>query len=81
MPPKPGIVVLHVEIGADSVPGKIRVIQGLGTERDRQAIESVEKWRFEPGVSAARRCWLQLSETGHGVAGSSLDSRAAWVRR
>jgi outer membrane lipoprotein-sorting protein len=51
MPPKPGIVILHVEISADGVPGRIRVIQGLGPDWDRKAIESVEKWRFEPGVS------------------------------
>jgi outer membrane lipoprotein-sorting protein len=51
VPPKPGIVILHVEISADGVPGKIRVIQGLGSDWDRKAIESVGKWRFEPGVS------------------------------
>lgn len=50
VPPKPGIVLLHVEISADGVPGRIRVIQGLGPDWDRKAIESVEKWRFEPGV-------------------------------
>jgi Gram-negative bacterial TonB protein C-terminal len=50
VPPKPGIVVLHVEISADGVPGKVRVIQGLGPDWARKGIESVEKWRFEPGV-------------------------------
>ena len=43
-----GIVILSVEVREDGKPHNIRVIDGLGHGLDENAMEAIEKWRFEP---------------------------------
>ena len=43
-----GIVLLSVEVREDGKPHNIRVIESLGYGLDENAIDAVEKWRFEP---------------------------------
>ena len=43
-----GIVLLSVEVREDGKPHNIRIIESLGYGLDENAIDAVEKWRFEP---------------------------------
>jgi TonB family protein len=45
-----GAVVVALVVGIDGKPHDIRVLQGLGMGLDEKAIESVERWRFQPGT-------------------------------
>jgi TonB family protein len=45
-----GTVVVSVIIEANGKPSDIRVIRGLETGLDKQAILAVEKWRFKPAA-------------------------------
>ena len=46
-----GLVVLRVLIGADGQVQKVEVKESSGFERlDRQAIDTVTRWRFVPGT-------------------------------
>jgi TonB family protein len=45
-----GMVELECVVGTNGIPGDIRVIQALDPTLDEQAIETVRKWRFQPGT-------------------------------
>lgn len=47
-----GGVWLHVVIGADGVPGDIRVVRSLDPEHglDQAAVDAARQWRFQPGT-------------------------------
>jgi TonB family protein len=45
-----GGVKLQVEVTPDGYADNIRVVQGLDPGLDEKAIESVEQWRFKPGM-------------------------------
>jgi TonB family protein len=45
-----GTVVLRVVIGPDGVPGDLEVIKSSSPEADKNALESVQRWRFRPAV-------------------------------
>jgi len=46
-----GVVVLSVLIGTDGLPQKVEVKKSSGFERlDRQAVDTVLRWRFVPGT-------------------------------
>lgn len=46
-----GKIVLRVLIGTDGLPQKIEIKQSSGYERlDRQAVDTVSRWRFVPGT-------------------------------
>jgi len=46
-----GVVMLSVLIGADGLPKEVKVKTSSGFERlDRQAAETVQRWRFMPGT-------------------------------
>ncbi len=45
-----GVVLLSVLIGADGLPQKVELKKSSGFDRlDRQALETVQRWRFVPG--------------------------------
>ena len=46
-----GVVTLNVLIDTDGLPKKVEVKKSSGFERlDRQAVETVQRWRFVPGT-------------------------------
>ena len=45
-----GTVVLYVMIGADGIPGNIKVLRSLGLGLDEKAVEAVGQWRFKAGT-------------------------------
>ena len=46
-----GVVLLSVLIGTDGRPEKVEIKKSSGFERlDRQAVETVSRWRFVPGT-------------------------------
>lgn len=49
-----GTVMLSVVVDEKGNPRDIRVIRALGLGLDEKAIESVQKWRFKPGVKDGR---------------------------
>lgn len=57
-----GTVMLRVLIGVDGLPQKVEVRQSSGFERlDRQAVDTVMRWRFVPGTRAGmpEAMWYQ----------------------
>ncbi len=45
------MVTLNVLIGADGLPQKVEVKKSSGFDRlDRQAVDTVLRWRFVPGT-------------------------------
>lgn len=49
-----GTVLLSVVVDEKGNPRDIRIIRALGLGLDEKAIESVQKWRFKPGVKDGR---------------------------
>jgi len=45
-----GTVLLETVVGTDGVPRDIRVTQPQGCGLNEQAIQALQKWRFEPGT-------------------------------
>jgi TonB family protein len=45
-----GAVQLSVTVGPDGVPRELRVLRSLDAGLDRQAVEAVKAWRFQPGT-------------------------------
>jgi TonB family protein len=45
-----GTVTVSAIIGADGVPGDIRLVHSLGMGLDEKAIEAVKQWRFRPAT-------------------------------
>ncbi|MBL8232983.1 MAG: TonB family protein [Bryobacterales bacterium] len=43
-----GTVVVAVEISADGVPQRLRVLRGLGLGLDEKALDAIAQWRFKP---------------------------------
>lgn len=56
-----GTVVLWVVVGADGLPGQIRVARALGHGLDEQAIKAVKKWKFKPGTFDGRPVPVQVN--------------------
>ena len=46
-----GTVALWTVVGTDGSPHYIRVAHSIGHGLDEQAIETLKRWRFEPGKS------------------------------
>jgi TonB family protein len=57
-----GTVVLYVEVERDGTPTVQAVLQSLNKELDRLAMESVRKWRFQPGTLDGRpvKVWTKV---------------------
>lgn len=45
-----GTVVVSVEISADGVPQRLRVLRGLGLGLDEKALDAIAQWRFKPAT-------------------------------
>ncbi len=45
-----GLVILRIEVDEDGIPRNIRVMRGVGSGLDEQAIKAVSLWRFRPGL-------------------------------
>lgn len=48
--PSSSTVFLSAEVSSEGVPQNIKVLRSAGDGPDEEAIESVKKWRFEPGM-------------------------------
>ncbi len=46
-----GTVVLAIEVDANGIPSKIRVVRSVGLGLDERAIQAVAKWKFRPAMS------------------------------
>jgi len=44
-----GTCVVRIFVGADGKPGSVVVTRKLGMGMDERAVETIKKWRFEPG--------------------------------
>ena len=45
-----GTAVLKVEVWPDGKAHNIRVVRGLGSGLDEEAVKAIEQWEFEPGI-------------------------------
>ena len=50
-----GVVMLSVAVDAQGRPTRVRVVQRSGSRAlDRAAVEAVQRWRFQPALSAGQ---------------------------
>ena len=49
-----GTVVLYAEVRPNGTADNIRIIKSIDTELDRNAIQAVRQWRFEPGTKSGQ---------------------------
>ncbi|MGO9094873.1 MAG: TonB family protein [Bryobacteraceae bacterium] len=47
-----GTAALYVEVDPSGNPDTVYVIQGLGLDLDKKAVEAVRRWRFRPATSS-----------------------------
>ena len=47
-----GVVLIGLIVGSRGVPRDVRVVQSLDKDLDKQAIDAVQQWRFEPARKA-----------------------------
>ena len=45
-----GTAVLEIEVWPDGKAHNIRVVRGLGSGLDEEAVKAIEQWEFEPGI-------------------------------
>ena len=45
-----GTAVLKIEVWPDGRVHNIRVVRGLGSGLDEEAVKAIEQWEFEPGM-------------------------------
>jgi len=58
-----GSVLLSVLVGADGRTKEVRVLRGLGSGLDENAISAVRGWQFAPAKGAAERpmaSWIKV---------------------
>jgi protein TonB len=58
-----GTIILNVTVRTDGTAKVDKIVQGLGYGLDEKAIESVEKWRFVPGMKDGQPVDVQLPVT------------------
>jgi len=56
-----GTVVLSTVISPEGYPQEIQVVRGIGSGLDENAILTLSKWRFQPGVKDGRSVAVQAS--------------------
>jgi TonB family protein len=56
-----GTVVLYVVVGEDGVPRDMKVLRSLEPSLDRNAIEAVQQWRFNPGLKDGKPVAVQAT--------------------
>jgi len=49
-----GVSVIRIYVGPDGKPGSVVVTKKLGMGLDEKAVETIKKWRFEPGRRSGR---------------------------
>lgn len=45
-----GLVVLQLTVGRDGKVGDVKVTQGLEPSLDKQSVDTIRQWRFEPAT-------------------------------
>ena len=48
-----GTAVLKIEVWPDGRVHNIRVVRGLGSGLDEEAVKAIEQWEFEPGIKGS----------------------------
>ncbi|MGB6385442.1 MAG: TonB family protein [Terriglobales bacterium] len=75
-----GTCVLWLVVDAEGMPQRIRVVRALGMGLDEEAVETVNSWRFKPGmkgdVPVAVQINVQVNFHLDGKSGSTLAERA-----
>jgi TonB family protein len=56
-----GTVVLYVVVGEDGIPRDMKVLRSLEPSLDRNAIEAVQQWRFNPGLKDGKPVAVQAT--------------------
>lgn len=78
-----GTVVLYLVVASDGTPQDIKVARGLGRGLDKEALEAVRNWRFEPGTVDGKPAAVAINvEVNFHLQGesSSADSKQDYRR-
>lgn len=55
-----GVVKLKTTVTPEGLATDIEIIHGLSTEEDRNAVEAVKQWRFQPGTKAGEPVYVRI---------------------
>jgi TonB family protein len=56
-----GVVKLKTTVTPEGLPSDIEVTRGLNAEEDRNAVDAVKQWRFQPGTKAGEAVHVRVS--------------------
>ena len=56
-----GVVTLKTTVTPDGLPIDIQITKGLNTEEDRNAVDAVKQWRFQPGTKGGEAVHVRVS--------------------
>ena len=55
-----GVVRLKTTVTPEGLPIDIEVIKGLSAEEDRNAVEAIKQWRFQPGTKGGEAVYVRV---------------------
>lgn len=56
-----GVVRLSTVVTPQGEPSDVQVTKGLSTEEDRNAVEAVKEWRFQPGTKQGKPVHVRVA--------------------
>jgi len=56
-----GIVLIGLVVSSQGLPREVHVVRSLDKDLDRNAIEAVQQWRFEPARSAGKPVAVRIT--------------------
>ena len=56
-----GVVKLKATVTPEGLPSDIEIVHGLSAEEDRNAVDAVKQWRFQPGTKAGEPVHVRVS--------------------
>jgi TonB family protein len=56
-----GVVKLKTTVTPEGMPSDIQVIKGLSEQENRNAVDAVKQWRFQPGTKAGEPVHVRVS--------------------
>ena len=55
-----GVVKLKTTVTTEGLPIDVEVTHGLNAEEDKNAIDAVTRWRFQPGTKAGEAVYVRV---------------------
>jgi TonB family protein len=56
-----GLVLIGLTVNPDGTASDLRVLDGLEPDSDKQAVETVTKWKFKPGIKGGHPVAIHIA--------------------